>query len=986
MRGKYVVMVILAALAIQFIWKGRARAALEAAAQQPGGAEAIRARSARDLDFQRDYVTEPGGTPEEKLWQVLVLMGVQDKGPTNWDGRLEISSGEVHDVQGYRFELPDRVLPQGGWEMSTQIVHILYDSPLAGQGSAASESRMLPKGLLVRGSGSESVKVSVATAQGRFSFRPMDMSFGRVKKHLGNRVEVHRIPPATDLSGTPLRQHDFPSIAAGGDDVLWVTWSSYHDRREELNFRRYKDGRWTRLIPVGRASEDLWRPQVATDETGKPWLIWSQQNDHNWDIYAMSWADNEWGELHRLSKNPLPDIEPHVAQGPDGVIYVVWQDMVGHHSQIQLKHLQKGKWSETVTVTSGASNNWEPAVAVGSDGRVWITWDRYNSSYDVYCRSYSPGRGLSEEMKVAATNRFEAHASVAVDPLNRPWIAWETAGVNWGKDLGAALGPHAPGKPLGGRRRIEVVVFDNNEWKTPASFAPKDTLGIGATGESRPLLTFDPDGNLWMSFKRRYSRRTYRPSVFWESYLTRLDANGWADPILLPNSWARKSTRMGLASSNGRLWAFWPSENRNYAFASRPLLNRVIAGSVVLPGKTSPPQLTKYQPSEERGPSVHPNEARDVSVIRNYRTRAAGKSLQIVRGDLHRHTEFSQDIGGLDDGSLPEFYRYMIDAAEMDFGASTDHQAGGTDYWNFITQKMSDMYHFPQRFVTLFAYERNLGNPHGHRNIIHTQRDYPIVPFFQRIDPRFMLPDTPDGELLTFNSMSFGSGIRNDTKLLYRELRKTGGLAIPHTSGTDSMGTDWGDNDANIDAVVEIYQGARQNYEHKNAPRGIKDGEESEALGGFQEPGVVWNAWKKGYRLGVVASSDHYSTHISYAMVYTPAKDRQEIFDAIRKRHTYGATDNIILEFRMGEHFMGDDFSTKQKQKIKIKVRGTDVVDAIHLIRDARYIYRVSPGKQEVEFEYVDNDVNKGEYWYYVRVEQKDGQLAWSSAIWVKYE
>ena len=72
----------------------------------------------------------------------------------------------------------------------------------------------------------------------------------------------------------------------------------------------------------------------------------------------------------------------------------------------------------------------------------------------------------------------------------------------------------------------------------------------------------------------------------------------------------------------------------------------------------------------------------------------------------------------------------------MDFGASTDHQAGGTDYWCFLTLKMADMYHFPQRFVPLFAYERNLGNPDGHRNIIHTKRNYPVVPFFQRIDPR----------------------------------------------------------------------------------------------------------------------------------------------------------------------------------------------------------------------------------------------------------
>ena len=376
-----------------------------------------------------------------------------------------------------------------------------------------------------------------------------------------------------------------------------------------------------------------------------------------------------------------------------------------------------------------------------------------------------------------------------------------------------------------------------------------------------------------------------------------------------------------------------------------------------------------------------PHESENVARVRAHR---AGP-LRIVRGDLHRHTELSQDIGGLDDGSLIEFYRYMIDVANMDFGASTDHQGGGTDYWNYLTQEFTDMFHFPQRYSSLYAYERNMGNPFGHRNIIHTKRNYSVVPFFQRMDKQFEMPDTPDGELLTFNSMSFGGAVPNDTQLLYESLRKSGGLAIPHTSGTDTMGTDWRDNDPKLDPVLEIYQGARQNYEAKNAPRGIKDGEEAKALGGFQEPGLVWNAWKKGYRIGVIASSDHYSTHISYAMVYTPSTAREDIFNSIRKRHTYAATDNIVLEFWLGQHFMGDDFTAAAPQRIRVKAQGTDNIETIHLIRDAQYIYKWSPGTRDVDFQFSDPAPGKGQHWYYVRVEQKNGELAWSSPIWVKY-
>ncbi len=931
------------------------------------------------------YAILPGGTPEESLWQVLILFGATGE-PGSWNGHLSAEKGDIQAIDGYRFEPPDRVLPQGGWEVTTRPTRVLKGSPVEGN-SAADETRVIPKGLLVRGSGA--ARLSVATERGNFVVEPASLPFLDVRKELDGRAEIRRLPPSTDLSGTQLREHDFPSISAGAD-ATWAVWSSFHDKQEELNLRRYQNFRWTRLIPVGRASADLWRPQVTTDEAGRPWLIWSQQIQGNWDIYAMPWLDNEWGPREKLSVNAAPDIEPHVARGADGTIFVVWQAFEGRFSHLRLRARKNGKWSAPVAVTSGELNNWEPAVAAGSDGRAWIVWDRYTSSYDVYARSYSPDAGLSPEMRVAATPRLEAHSSIAVDARNRPWVAFETGGVNWGKDLGAALGRNAPGQPLGGSRRIEVACYDGQAWKAPAEFNPGGTLAAGSTGDYLPLLHVDPEGNLWMAFKRRYSTSSRiqvsggvssRPSIFWEAYLTRLDGFGWIDPAPLPNSWSRNSTRMGLSSSNGRLWAFWPSESRSYAFASRPLASRVYAGSLMLPGKRSEPELRAYQP-DAAAPPVHAAEARDVAGIRGHRVKLGTESLRIVRGDLHRHTELSQDIGGLDDGSLQEFYRYMIDAAAMDFGASTDHQAGGTDYWNFMTQKMADMYHFPSRFVPLYSYERNIGNPDGHRNIIHTKRNYPIVPFFQKIDPKFLLPDSPDGELLTFNSMTFGGAIANDTKLLYEELRKTKGLAIPHTSGTNSMGTDWRDNDPKIDAVVEIYQGARQNYEHKNAPRGIKDGEEKKAIGGFQEPGMVWNAWKRGYRIGVIASSDHYSTHISYAMVYTPSQTREAIFDSILKRRTYGATDNIVLEFWLGDHLMGEEFTAAEPQTIRVKVVGTGPIEAIHVIRDGRYIHKSAAA----QFEYRDSDAGKGQHWEYVRVEQKNGELAWSSPIWVRYK
>ena len=76
-----------------------------------------------------------------------------------------------------------------------------------------------------------------------------------------------------------------------------------------------------------------------------------------------------------------------------------------------------------------------------------------------------------------------------------------------------------------------------------------------------------------------------------------------------------------------------------------------------------------------------------------------GENLRILRGDLHRHTEFSMDIRGIPDGSVLDFYRYMLDAASMDFGMISDHQNGSDrEYWWWLEEKLADLFHSPDNY------------------------------------------------------------------------------------------------------------------------------------------------------------------------------------------------------------------------------------------------------------------------------------------------
>jgi hypothetical protein len=281
----------------------------------------------------------------------------------------------------------------------------------------------------------------------------------------------------------------------------------------------------------------------------------------------------------------------------------------------------------------------------------------------------------------------------------------------------------------------------------------------------------------------------------------------------------------------------------------------------------------------------------------------------------------------------------------------------------WLMQKHTDFYHNPPHFVGVHTYERSVVYPNGHRNIIMPRRG--IRPL-----PRGTLPGTAEK----------GSP---DTKMLYAYLKQFGGICASHTSATN-MGTDWRDNSTEFEPVVEIYQGHRHNYEHLGAPRAPT---QATQIGGYEPAGFVWNALEKGYRLGFQCSSDHVSTHMSYAVLLTEDVSRQGIIDAFKQRHSYGATDNIVLVVRSGDHVMGDEFVTAERPTLHILVRGTAPIAKLHVLRDNKYVYTTEPNVREVNLRYTDMAASAGKNsFYYVRVEQSDGNLAWASPMWIAYK
>jgi hypothetical protein len=223
--------------------------------------------------------------------------------------------------------------------------------------------------------------------------------------------------------------------------------------------------------------------------------------------------------------------------------------------------------------------------------------------------------------------------------------------------------------------------------------------------------------------------------------------------------------------------------------------------------------------------------------------------------------------------------------------------------------------------------------------------------------------------------------------MLYRYLHELGGICASHTSAT-GMGTDWRDNDPGVEPVVEIYQGDRMSYEYAEAPRSGRDPKSGRPanIGGWEPKGFINHALaEKGFRIGFESSSDHWSTHISYTVVLAEKYDREGIIAAMRKRHCYAATDNIVLDVQSGPHLMGDEFKTGEPPSLEMHVIGTGPLARIDVLRDSAVVETMKPDGNEYRGKWTDPKPAAGRHYYYVRVEQKDGELAWASPLWVEY-
>ena len=887
-----------------------------------------------------------------------------------WDGNMRVRGGTVVHMEGRHFMSSDQIDAKGNWKISTREEHIRGFPRVNYNEMSPHElppTQYSPVGLYVVVDGSFATTFRMRTKQGNVNFSLGDIGWEDTP-FLGGRLLIRRTPEVEVLS-TEEYEDDEPAAARISDDAVAVAWVAYKDTADRVLLRIRRGGIWEETQEVTPSPGDLWRASAAADAAGRLWVFWSQRDATAWHVRGRMLDGGAWSDPITVSDGGSNTFH-RAAATRDGKVAVVWQSAQGADRQSRTDiwmRVWDGSWSDPMRVSDSPANDWEPQVAGGPDGQLHVVWDSYHGgNYDVFYRSFS-GEGLGEIEQVTSSPRFQAHANVAVAPDGTPWLAWDESGVNWGKDQGYLVTPPLA-VPLHQERSIQVVKRTGGHWSEPsAELEPFYVYKLYPNFEN-PQLAFDGSGTLTMLFRHWTRQRAHSigSRMMWETFVTRFDGEEWSEPFVLPRSQGSIEKRPAIAPAGGNLLAAWMTDNRKFSDAV-PQNAEIYAtelGSAQDPPDYSDGNFTRYVEPWLEEPPIHPNEEENVATIRGYTVEAGERRFKIYRGDMHRHTDVSQDFKY--DGSLIEVYRYALDAAAFDYIVPTDHQLGyDQEFTWWQDEKLADLFHVPGTFVPMFGYERSLRYPNGHRNIIFAKRGTRTLP----------IPDAEQrGE--------------ERAERLYAYLHENDGISMPHSSGT-AQGTDWFNNDPEVEPLIEIFQGYRASYEYMGAPLAAAAHKLREQRSGFNPIGYWWDALRKGYKIGVQASSDHWSTHISYAMIVAEDFTRESMFAALKARHAYGATDNIVLDFQAADerdnrYIMGDVIRSDAAPRLSVRAVGTDRIKQFVIVKNEQIVYTSHPNHEEYSLEYRDREFEPGSNYYYVRVLQNDGQVAWSSPIWVE--
>lgn len=368
----------------------------------------------------------------------------------------------------------------------------------------------------------------------------------------------------------------------------------------------------------------------------------------------------------------------------------------------------------------------------------------------------------------------------------------------------------------------------------------------------------------------------------------------------------------------------------------------------VEPPPASAPALTAARVELERRPH------RDVPPRPRGADPAARDGRRTLFGDIHQHSAHSDGCGVADEPYLRARYVYGDD-----FCALTDHESFigkriGEGEWSYLCA-VADRHDDPGSFATLIAYEwtgQRYPGP-GHKVVYLPSEGGAIV----------SRDDVPDGAELV------------------ARVKALGGFAVPHHVGW--TGANEEAHDAEGQPVWEICSchGCYLTADHPLGGRGdLRDQ-------------MVDAVMKRGKRFGFIACSDGHGLLFHHGvgrkrdsfrcgLTAVQAEDctREAILRAVRERRCYATSGvPIFLDLRAAGASMGSVLTIDAPVVVRAEASSATPIRSLALIGPEGVVAEVGgDGRTEAIVEW-----SVGAGWVYARVEQEDGEMAWSSPIFL---
>lgn len=343
------------------------------------------------------------------------------------------------------------------------------------------------------------------------------------------------------------------------------------------------------------------------------------------------------------------------------------------------------------------------------------------------------------------------------------------------------------------------------------------------------------------------------------------------------------------------------------------------------------------------------------------------RAPRVLWGDLHGH---SADSDGT--GTPADYFDYAQRVAGLDVAALTDHDHWGLlfldehpELWaaNVAAARAAEA---PGRFLALPGYEWTSWI-WGHRHVLFFGEETPML---SSIDAAY---DTPTE--------------------LWAGLAGLDVVTVPHHPAGGPVPVDWRvAPDARFENALEIGS-AHGSSEVEGAPKAIYSG----------VPGAyARDALAQGHRYGFLASGDGHDghpglTHLgpTYPMgglvAFVGAElSREGVLGALRGRRTYGTSGpRALLRMALDTAPMGGRLSAPPEGRtagLYVRYVGTAPVSEVTVVRSGvPYAPVAGEGLRDVEVSASLEDLKPGEH-VYVRVDQEDGHMAWSSPVFVEAE